>query len=174
MCCCAKSSRLSTGRSGWSVIFTVPGAGQFLQAVEPLVDLAEVLPDSPKVLHERQVLGRMAGVFVRPGDTGDEVPAFLRGYHETFAAQDVKPVADCHGRDAVLPGQLALGGQLVTDLVPARRDGRAQVVGYLLVRGALVPVGGHWHGPTLPSPHLAGTAPGRVAQHVRLVLYSAL
>jgi hypothetical protein len=174
MCCCAKSARLSAGRSGWSVIFTVLGAGQFLQPVEPLVDLAEVLPDGPELLHERQVLGRVASVFIRPGNAGDEMPAFLRGYHETFAAQDVKPVADGHGRDAVLPGQLALGRQLVADLVPARRDGRAQVVGDLLVRGALVPVGDHWHGPTLPSPQLAGTALGRVGRHVRLVLYSAL
>jgi hypothetical protein len=57
------------------------------------------------------VLRGLARALGGAGETGDEVPALFSGHHDAFAAQDLEAVPDGHGRDSILPGQLALGGQ---------------------------------------------------------------
>ena len=100
---------LGSGAPAWSAIFTSLRGGKLLQPVQPSVHLAEILTDSPELLHERLVLRRIARIHVRFRDAGDEMPPLLGGHHQAPTAQHLQPVPHCHARHPVLAGQLAFG-----------------------------------------------------------------
>lgn len=83
------------------------------------MNLAEILPNGPELLHELPVFRRVLVIFFRAGRARDECPALFGRHDQPLAAQHLKPVPDRHRCDTVLPGQLALHRQPVADLVPA-------------------------------------------------------
>lgn len=123
--------------------------GVSFQPVEPLLDLAELVPHGAEFGHDVGVprIGRR----IRGRNPGDEVAALLMGLDQPLGAEHLEPVPDGHRGDAVRPGQLALDRQPAARRVPPGRDRRAQVGGDLLVRGDRA-VAADRHRHRLPTP----------------------